>query len=87
MISKTSATAKERPTSPNFNVAALELQMWRIVLIVRTHDRSRGLRLCRTESQRKMLDLRLYELTIIFLRYHLPDHRYFLVYSGKCRQV
>jgi hypothetical protein len=39
-----------------------------LVLLVRCQDRSRGLRLQRHESQRKLLDLRLYELILLTVR-------------------
>ena len=37
----------------------IEMQLWRIALLVRCHDRAKGLRLRRHEPQRKLLDLRL----------------------------
>ena len=50
------------------SLPAIEAQMWRVVLLVRCHDRKLGLRLNRDESQRKLLDLRLYELVFLYLR-------------------
>lgn len=47
---------------------AIEMRMWKCVLLVRCHDRALGLRLNRDESQRKLLDLRLYELLVLYLR-------------------
>ncbi|GMI45105.1 hypothetical protein TrCOL_g6561 [Triparma columacea] len=46
----------------------VEQHMWRLVLLVRCQDRGRGLRLQRHESQRKLLDLRLYELILMTMR-------------------
>ncbi|GMI09899.1 hypothetical protein TrLO_g15289 [Triparma laevis f. longispina] len=46
----------------------VEQHMWRLVLLVRCQDRNRGLRLQRHESQRKLLDLRLYELILLTMR-------------------
>ena len=57
----------EGPGSSAFDPNALEARMWRIVLLVRCHDRTRGLRLAREEPQRKLLDLRLYELIVLYL--------------------
>jgi len=48
--------------------AEVEQHMWRLVLLVRCQDRGRGLRLQRHESQRKLLDLRLYELILLTMR-------------------
>ena len=46
----------------------VEQHLWRLVLLVRCQDRSRGLRLQRHESQRKLLDLRFYELILMTVR-------------------
>ena len=40
-------------------VDQIEMQLWRIALLVRCHERAKGLRLRRHEPQRKLLDLRL----------------------------
>ena len=50
------------------DVEQVEQHMWRLVLLVRCQDRERGLRLQRHESQRKLLDLRLYELILLYMR-------------------
>jgi len=46
----------------------VEQHLWRLVLLVRCQDRDRGLRLQRHESQRKLLDLRVYELVLLYMR-------------------
>lgn len=46
----------------------VEQHLWRLVLLVRCQDRQRGLRLQRHEPQRKLLDLRLYELLLLYMR-------------------
>ena len=53
----------------------LEADMWKLALLVRCHDRAQGVRLLRHESQRKLLDLRLYELLLLCLRSTLLDER------------
>lgn len=50
------------------NEDEVEQHMWKLVLLVRCQDRTRGLRLQRHESQRKLLDLRLYELILLSMR-------------------
>ena len=50
------------------NEDEVEQHMWRLILLVRCQDRSRGLRLQRHESQRKLLDLRMYELLLLYIR-------------------
>ena len=47
------------------NEDEVEQHIWKLVLLVRCQDRNRGLRLQRHESQRKLLDLRLYELILL----------------------
>ena len=59
--------AVARP-APDFTQADLEASLWRAALLVRCHDRSRGLRLNRDEAQRKLLDLRCYELLLAYVR-------------------
>ena len=59
--------AVARP-APDFTRADLEASLWRAALLVRCHDRSRGLRLNRDEAQRKLLDLRCYELLLAYVR-------------------
>jgi len=46
----------------------VEQHLWRLVLLVRCQDRGRGLRLQRHESQRKLLDLRFFELILLSVR-------------------
>ena len=50
------------------NEEQVEQHMWRLVLLVRCQDRERGLRLKRNESQRKLLDMRLYGLILCVMR-------------------
>ena len=59
--------AVARP-APDFTRADLEASLWRAALLVRCHDRNRGLRLSRDEAQRKLLDLRCYELLLAYVR-------------------
>ena len=59
--------AVARP-APDCTRAHLEASLWRAALLVRCHDRSRGLRLSRDEAQRKLLDLRCYELVLAYVR-------------------
>ena len=59
--------AVARP-APDFTQADLEASLWRAALLVRCHDRNRGLRLSRDEAQRKLLDLRCYELLLAYVR-------------------
>ena len=59
--------AVARP-APDFAQADLEASLWRAALLVRCHDRNRGLRLNRDEAQRKLLDLRCYELLLAYVR-------------------
>ena len=59
--------AVARP-APDFTQADLEASLWRAALLVRCHDRNRGLRLNRDEAQRKLLDLRCYELLLAYVR-------------------
>mmetsp|Transcript_29172 Transcript_29172/g.85136 ORF Transcript_29172/g.85136 Transcript_29172/m.85136 type:complete len:336 (+) Transcript_29172:859-1866(+) len=51
----------------------LEAHMWRLVLLVRCQDRKKGLRLARHESQRKLLDMRIYELLLLYMRQELVE--------------
>ena len=67
LLAQTSTAVAELFTQSLRDVAAIELQLWHIALLVRGHDRSRGLRLGRNEPQRKMIDLRFYELILLYL--------------------
>ena len=68
LLARTSTSVAELLTAAQVkDVAVLELHLWHIVLFVRGHDRSKGLRLRRNESQRKMIDLRFYELLLLYL--------------------
>jgi len=51
----------------------LEAHMWRLVLLVRCQDRKKGLRLARHESQRKLLDMRIYEILLLYMRQQLEE--------------
>ena len=68
-------TFKPRRTAgPNPNLLAkMEGHMWRLALVVRCHDRAKGLRLRRHEAQRKLLDMRLYELLLLYMQHTLLD--------------
>ena len=59
--------AVARP-APDATPADLEARLWRAALLVRCHQRRRGLRLNRDEAQRKLLDLRCYELVLAYVR-------------------
>mmetsp|Transcript_5663 Transcript_5663/g.20485 ORF Transcript_5663/g.20485 Transcript_5663/m.20485 type:complete len:373 (-) Transcript_5663:117-1235(-) len=69
-ISATSQPALEALESRARSDAKMEMHVWRILLLVRSHDRSNGLRLYRAESLRKLLDLRLYEVLLRVLFSH-----------------
>lgn len=75
LLTRSSAAAVQALTDRTIDLAALEIEIWHIALFVRFHDRQRGLRLSRTESQRKIIDLRLYELIVLYLSCKvLPNH-------------
>ncbi|CAM9215442.1 unnamed protein product [Phaeothamnion confervicola] len=49
-------------------LVSLERQIWRLAALTRCQDRSEGLRLRRADTQRKVLDQRVYELILCYAR-------------------
>jgi len=60
----------------------VEQHLWRLVLLIRCQDRGRGLRLQRHEPQRKLLDLRVYELVLHYMRITLLKEKSVSVVSS-----